>query len=98
MKKVKIISVTDLNGEDKDKHVWGSYRVLLPDPPRIGEPLFLYYEGFDKVRRTSLLKGIHKGFDNQTDYYTLNSIYRLEELKDETVQPQNGGLGSVATL
>lgn len=83
--KVKIVSVTDLNGKEKNKRIWGNVRNLLPYPPRIGESLFLYYEDFDKVRQTSTLQGIMDGINNQTDYYTLNSIYRLEKLEDETI-------------
>jgi hypothetical protein len=47
--KVKIISVTDFDGKEKDKRIWGETRILDP---------------------------------NTKQYFTLNSIYTLEELGD----------------
>ena len=48
---------------------------------KIGERLWLYCEDMSKVRSTSEVKGIQPSLDNQTDYYTQNSIYRLEVIK-----------------
>ena len=79
--KVKIVNVTDFDGKEKDKWIWGEVRIADPYPPKVGERLWLYCEDMSKVRSTSEVKGIQPSLGNQTDYYTQNSIYRLEVIE-----------------
>lgn len=77
--KVKIVSVTDLDGNEKDKWIWGAERVM-EHVPIINCPLILVDFVLEKTRITSYLRRIEKGLGNQTKYYTVNSIYTLEEV------------------
>ena len=80
--KVKIISVTDFDGNKKDNHVWGNERILDPYPIEIGDRMFLYYiDNYFKVRITTEVKAIQDGINGQKQYFTRNSIYTLQELE-----------------
>jgi hypothetical protein len=82
--KVKIIGVTDFDGNKKDVHVWGSERIITPYPVKVGERMLLQYvDNSFKVRITTEVKAIQDGLNGQKQYFTRNSIYTLEELGDE---------------
>ena len=78
--KVKIISVTDFNGNPKDEWIWGKERTFLYSP-MIGYSMILEDLELEKTRITSVLEAIQDGLDTQKQYYTLNSIYTLEEME-----------------
>ena len=83
MQKVKIISVTDFDGNKKDAHVWGTTRLSAYYPIKIGQMMYLYYaDDPTKIRITTEVKAIQNGIDGQKQYFTQNSIYTLEELGD----------------
>ena len=77
--KVKIISVTDFDGKPKDEWIWGKERTFLYSP-MVDYPMVLEDLELEKTRVTSLVVGIQEGYGNQKQYYTLNSIYTLEEV------------------
>jgi len=80
--KVKIISVTDFDGNEKDKRVWDSVRIM--PPVEVGCRMYLWYEdNADKngVRITTEVRAIQDGLDNTKQYFTQNSIYTLQSLE-----------------
>jgi hypothetical protein len=84
MQKLKIISVTDFDGNKKDNHVWGTVRATPCYPFKIGQRMYLYYADDEtKVRITTEIKAIQDGLDGTKQYFTRNSIYTLQELGDD---------------
>lgn len=82
MQMVKIISVTDFDGKKKDKHVWGTNRLVPYYPPKIGQRMLLYYvDDESKVRVTTEIKAIQDEIDGMKQYFTRNSIYTLREME-----------------
>ena len=82
MQKVKIVSVTDFDGNKKADHVWGTIRLSAYYPIQIGQRMFLYYaDDESKVRITTEVKAIQDGIDGTKQYFTRNSIYTLQELE-----------------
>lgn len=82
IKRYKIDSVYDLNGNPKEQRIWGSVRNIIPwysdkEPCIVTLPVQLAYAGGYGVRRTSSLVAYHED-DEGIILVTLNSVYVLK--------------------
>ena len=79
--KVKIISVTDLNGTKLCKNLWENERIVIPYPVEIGKAMSLQnIEDDSKSTITNEILAIQDGLGKQKQYYTRYKIYTLEEM------------------
>lgn len=75
--KVKILNVTDLQGNPKEERIWETERIIIKSHLKIGNQISLIYPDGEKYRITTSATDIHIEGTNLT-IKTKNSIYNLQ--------------------